>query len=392
MIPERAVSGYLHPEDTSPGPRRLGAAGLGKLGSSGPLGRPWVSIWAPLMEPGPSQPLPRHPAIAAPSRARGAVLVPGGGRQWPEGGTECSAPGWRQKPIIAPAKEDQFVPSQPCPLGRVSSCTVSREGPRSLGPLGPWVWASPERGLHLRSRTVLHPLQAALSLALSTDSPCPARGTSCWAVTLESLPECRWQPCCTYASRAGDPGSPSGLEGLASWRGAAGTQTQFPGSPPGSTGVRPRALRSARRGSCRGGPRRSRQGAGVRSEAARPEARRGRTWALVLLAGLVLALRGAAASSRPRGASRGPASSGAGSREEAALEEGVEGGWREAELRGAGLARCVSRAGGPASAKGQGAGPVRRGAGSVRPPSGAVVLESSHGAVARRVLPSRGGH
>lgn len=115
-------------------------------------------------------------------------------------------------------------------------------------------------------------------------------------------------------------------------------------------------------------------------------------WALVLLAGLVLALRGAAASSRPRGASRGPASSGAGSREEAALEEGVEGGWREAELRGAGLARCVSRAGGPASAKGQGAGPVRRGAGSVRPPSGAVVLQSSHGAVARRVLPSRGGH
>lgn len=234
VIPERAVSGYLHPEDTSPGPRRLGAARLGKLGSSGPLGRPWVSIWAPLMEPGPSQPLPRHPAIAAPSRARGAVLVPGGGRQWPEGGTECSAPGWRQKPIIAPAKEDQFVPSQPCPLGRVSSCTVSREGPRSLGPLGPWVWASPERGLHLRSRTVLHLLQAALSLALSTDSPCPARGTRCWAVTLESLPECRWQPCCTYASRAGDPGSPSGLEGLASWRGAAGTQTQFPGSPPGS--------------------------------------------------------------------------------------------------------------------------------------------------------------
>lgn len=207
VIPERAVSGYLRPEDTSPGPRRLGAARLGKLGSSGPLGRPWVSIWAPLMEPGPSQPLPRHPAIAAPSCARGAVLVPGGGRQWPEGGTECSAPGWRQKPIIAPAKEDQFVPSQPCPLGRVSSCTVSREGPRSLGPLGPWVWASPERGLHLRSRTVLHPLQAALSLALSTDSPCPARGTSCWAVTLESLPECRWQPCCTYASRAGDPGS-----------------------------------------------------------------------------------------------------------------------------------------------------------------------------------------
>lgn len=115
-----------------------------------------------------------------------------------------------------------------------------------------------------------------------------------------------------------------------------------------STGVLPRALRSARRGSCRGGPRRSRQGAGVRSEAARPEARRGRTWALVLLAGLGLALRGAAASSRPRGASRGPASSGAGSREEEALEEGVEGGWREAELRGAGLARCVSRAGDPA--------------------------------------------